>query len=191
MKQLITIISVLLTFTSCIGQDKQDKELKLSDFEFKSIFGKTASEPQSTYCLLGTGFFRTPRSDNADSLITTWINEHPMADVIPVSAFGPVEIKDPESKMKYCWIIDQQDTLNNYLIRNGCFPGGTMMRPKTWSEMEKWEKELYEDSDEKIDVQVFVDKTDYKRFIEQIKTAELYAKENELGIWKEKEIDEE
>ncbi|WP_134204500.1 hypothetical protein [Algoriphagus zhangzhouensis] len=191
MRQLITIFSIVLTFTSCNGQEQQVEELKLSDFKFESIFGTTTSEPKSTYCLLGTGFFRTPRSDDSDSLITSWINEHPKAVVIPVSAFGPVEIKAPESKMKYCWIIDQQDTLNNYLIRKGCFPGGTMIKPKTWDEMEKWEKELYEDSDEKMNVQVFVDKADYDRFIEQIKTAELFAKEKELGIWKEKEIEEE
>ncbi len=109
--------------------------------------------------------------------------------VVSVSSFGPTEIKDPESKMVYCWVIEGQDTLNNYLIRNGCFPGGTMVRPKTWNEMEKWEKELYEDTDEKPNVKVFVDKKTYDGFIEQIKIAEQFARENKLGIWL-KETDE-
>lgn len=137
MKHLIILTSIILTFTSCNGQEKQVEQLKLSDFKFESIFGTTASEPKTTYSLLGTGFFRTPHSNNSDSLITSWINKHPEAVVIPISAFGPVKLKDPESKMKYCWVIDQKDTLNNYLIKEGCFPGGTMMRPKTWDEMEK------------------------------------------------------
>ncbi|MBI3232850.1 MAG: hypothetical protein HYZ42_02220, partial [Bacteroidetes bacterium] len=103
-------------------------------------------------------------------------------------SYGPTEIKDKDSKMVYCWVIDNKDTLNNYLIKNGCFPGGTMMRPKTWDEMEKLERELYEGTGEKPDVKVYVDKKTYDVFIEQIKTAELYAKENNLGIWlKDKE----
>lgn len=182
MKQLIIITSILLTFYACKGQEKK-KELKLADFKFKSIFGSTSSEPKTTYCLLGTGFFRAPGSNNSDSLTANWINLHPSAIVVPVSSFGPTEIDDPETKMVYCWVIDQNDTLNNYLIRKGCFPGGTMMRPETWSEMEKWEKELYEDTDEKPDVKVYMDKKAYDTFIEQIKSAELFAQENKLGIW--------
>jgi hypothetical protein len=65
--------------------------------------------------------------------------------------------------MTYCWVIDQKDTLNNYLIRNGCFPGGTMMRA-TYSKN-------------------IVRKKEYEVFIEQIKSAELYARKMELGIW--------
>lgn len=188
-QSLIILFSVLLTFSSCMGQGNVNKELKLTNFKFESIFGSTSTEPKSTYSLLGTGFFRTPRSDNSDSLISHWIKNHPNATVIPVSSFGPVEIKDPESKIIYCWIIDQKDTLNNYLIRNGCFPGGTMMRPRTWDEMEKWEKVLYEDSDEKSDVQVLIDKEIYDKFIKQIKAVELDAREEKLGIW-EKESEE-
>ncbi len=184
MKQITTLIIMisLLTINSCRGQEKKES-LKISDFEFQSIFGTIDKDPKSNYCLLGSGFFTTPRSDNSDSLINEWFKTHPNAIVVPVSSFGPTEIKDPESKMVYCWVIDGQDILNNYLIRNGCFPGGTMIRPKTWDEMEKWEKELYEDTDEKPDVKVYVDKKTYDKFIEQIKSAELFARENKLGIW--------
>jgi len=182
------ILFSLLTINSCIGQETK-KPFKLSDFKFESIFGMNSKEPKNTYCILGSGFFRTPRSNNSDSLIIDWIKKHPDAMVISVSSFGPTEIKYPESKMIYCWVIDGKDTLNNYLIRNGCFPGGTMIRPKTLDEMEKWEKELYEDTDEKPDVKVYIDKKTYDNFIEQIKSAELFAQENKLGIWF-KETDE-
>jgi len=176
------IICAFLSLNFCKGQQTKES-LNISDFRFESIFGMLTKETKSTYSLLGKGFLRTPRSHNSDSLIVEWIKIHPKAIVLPVSSFGPVETRVPESKMVYCWVIDGQDTLNNYLIRNGCFPGGTMVRPKTWDEMEKWEKELYEVAEEKPNVKVYVDKKSYDNFIEQIKSAEIYAKENALGIW--------
>lgn len=154
------------------------KPLKISEFKFDGIFGGNLNYPNFVYCLLGSGFFRTPSSDNADSLIKDWLKKHPDANVFSVSAINSQVIK-----IIYCWVIDGQDTLNNFLIKNGCFPGGTMIRPKTWDEMDTREKELYDESDEKPNVKVFVDKETYENFIEQIKSAELYARENKLGVW--------
>ena len=164
MKIITLILSIsLLSLNSCNGQRNTKEELKVKDFKFESIFGSIDSEPDNMYCLLGTGFFRTPSSDDSDSLINAWIKNHPQAIVIPVSSFGPVETENPDSKMTDCWIIDQKDTLNNYLIRNGCFPGRTMMRAKESKNI--------------------VRKKEYEAFIEQIKSAELYAREKKLGIW--------
>ncbi|SMC52270.1 hypothetical protein [Moheibacter sediminis] len=185
MKQIIVLIFSLsiLFFCNCKGQEKE-KSLKITDFEFNLIFGSNANYPKNTYCLLGSGFFRPPSAENTKSLISEWLKKHPDAIVVSVSSFGPVDVDEPESKIVYSWVIDKQDTLNNYLIRNGSFPGGTMMRPKTWDEMEKWQKELYEDSDEKSDVEVYIDHKTYDNFIEQIKSAELYARKNKVRIWK-------
>ena len=109
MKIITLLLSIsILSLNSCSGQRNDNEELKLKDFKFESIFGSIDSEPDNMYCLLGTGFFRTPRSDNSDSLINTWIKNHPQATVIPVSSFGPVETKNPDSKMTYCWGIDQR-----------------------------------------------------------------------------------
>lgn len=135
----------------------------LSNFKFQSIFGSTDSEPENIYCLLGTGFLRSPHSENSDSLINTWIENHPKAIVVPVSSFGPLETEKPDSKMTYCWVIDQNDTLNNYLIKNGCFPGGTMMRAN--------------------ESNYIIRKKEYVAFIKQIESAELYAQNKKLGIW--------
>jgi len=178
---LLTLLLLPATI-SCKEQAKK-KPLNISEVTFDSIFGNTSSEPTNTYCLLGTGFFRTPRSGNSDSMISTWIKAHPNALIISVSSFGPTMANDKNSKMTYCWIIDKNDTLNNYLVKNGCFPGGTMLRPKTWSEMKKWEKEMCDRTDEKPDVKIYVSKEAYDLFLEQIKAAETYAKENKIGIW--------
>ena len=185
-KQLAVILTIiLLPLTICMGQEQNDKQdLKLSDLKFESIFGTIPSEPNVTYSLLGTGFFKTPRSSNSDSLINKWIENHPDAKVIPVSSFGPVLSNESDSKMVYSWVVSKKDTLNNYLIKNGCFPGTTMIRPKTLDEMEETERELYEDSEVKTEVKVYIDEKAYNNFIKQIQSAERHAKGKKLGIWK-------
>ncbi len=181
MKQIIFSLSLVAIMMSCTGQTISNN-LSLTDFTFSSIFGTIKTDSTNAYCLLGTGFFRTPRSDNSDSLIADWINKHPKAIIIPVSSFGPSMNDDNKSKITYCWLVDGNDTINNYLIRNGCFPGGTMQRPQTWSEMTRKEKSNYR-GDDKPNISVLIDKSSYDNFIEQIKTAEIFASENKLGIW--------
>lgn len=185
--KIVFLLFTLLILNVQIGQAQQvsvKKQLPLADVSFESIFGTSVSEGDKTiYCLLGSGFFRSPRSSISDSLIHEWLLKHQQAIVIPVSSFGPTEIDNPDSRMIYCWVVQGGDTLNNYLIRNGCFPGGTMLRPKTWKEMNKRERDLYKGTGEKPDVQVHVDKETYAEFVEQIKSAEIYARDNSLGIW--------
>ncbi|MGH1335608.1 MAG: hypothetical protein ACRBFS_05725 [Aureispira sp.] len=86
--------------------------------------------------------------------------------------------------MVYCWLIDKKDTLNNLLIKEGCFPSGTMMLQKILEEKYPWEKELDDGSNEKSAVQVLIDQKIYARFIEQITAAELFARKEKRGIWK-------
>ena len=62
MKHLITFLIFVLTI-SCFGQETNKGLLKISDLEFQSIFGMTKSDKKTIYCILGTGFFKTPRSD--------------------------------------------------------------------------------------------------------------------------------
>jgi hypothetical protein len=183
MKRYLLTLFIIFLLNFCFGQDSTKIELRLKEFQFTSIFGTKSTDSNTTYCILGTGFFRTPRSKNSDSLMTSWITNHAGAIVIPISSFGPTEINKPNSKMVFCWIIDKQDTLNNYLVRNGCFPGGTMQRPKTWEEMEKWEKDLYEGTNEKPNTVVLIKKEAYEIFLEQIANAETYSKANKMGIW--------
>lgn len=75
--------------------------------------------------------------------------------------------------MTYCWLIDGTDTINNYLIKNGCFPGGTMMIPEPLE-------------DQSSSMTVHIEEPVYHNFIEQIKAAEIFAEKNQLGIWKKK-----
>ncbi|SFQ53047.1 hypothetical protein [Parafilimonas terrae] len=184
MKLTALIFSVFVFFTSSFGQDNSD--LKLADFHFFSMFGVNTKDTNRhvTYCLLGSGFFRTPHTDNSDSVISDWINKHPNATVIPVSSDGPVMQNNPDSRQIYCWVVDNQDTLNNSLVKNGCFPGSTMLRPQAWNEMSEEMKKFY--TNNKIDhgtTEILIDKKSYDMFLEQIKADEKYAYDNRLGIW--------
>lgn len=187
MKYLVVslLILFLLSFQSCKGQH-QNSGITLKNLTFSSIFGQSNKDSLDMYCLLGTGYFRATSSDNSDSLISSWIKQHPNAQVIPVSSFGPTMTDYPNSKLTYCWLVDGQDTINNYLVKNGCYEGGTMMRPQTKAEMSKQMKEIYKNL---VDIVVHIDKKAYDNFIEQIKANEIFARQNRLGIWNKKPDD--
>ncbi len=155
-------------FLSCSEKD----ELTAKDLKFESIFGAKDKKSYKIYSLLGTGFFKTPSSANSDRLITKWLNNHPDGKIIPVSTF---------ENFTYCWIVDGKDTINNYLIRNGCFPGGTMQRPETYEEMSPEMKKNWGE----FNMKVYIDKKSYENFLKQIQAAENYAKTHKLGIWAE------
>jgi hypothetical protein len=186
MKTLLTASFIILALIACVGQTKTATEpLTVGDLRFRSTFGFKPADSENVFSLLGDSFSGTPKSENSDSLIRAWIKRHPNASVIPVTSFGPAKIADQDSNVIYCWIIDKKDTLNNQLIRSGCFPGVAMNRPKTWEEMTKEERAIYKEGN-KATVAVYVDEKDYDKFLKQIESAEIFAKKNDLGIWNEK-----
>jgi len=129
-KELTIILGLTVYCKSTYGQTA------VKGFKFDSWFGyELNSKSETAYCLLGTGFFRAPRTKNIDSLISAWTNQHPDALVIPVYTSGPTITDSKESKMVYSWVVDKTDTLNIILVRLGCIPGGTMQRPEIWDEM--------------------------------------------------------
>ena len=168
----------------CKAQEKLAHKVALKDLQFeKSIFASCASDSSNTYCLLGKGFFRCPAAPYADSMIDAWIKRHPAALVIPVSTMWEVTTDNTNSRLTYCWLVDKRDTINNYLIRNGCFPGATMVRPETRSELTKAERDTF-GADYRVDV--FIDPAGYVKFLSQIKGAEQQARDARLGVWQDK-----
>ena len=166
MKQQLIIIFLLISLTY-FGCNGQAKKLSMAQVKFESIFGYP-EDSSCVYCLLGSGFFRAPRADNTDSLINDWKHKHPSDILLHISI-----LKD-ESKMTYCWAIDNNDTLNIILIRNGCYPGGTMLGSRKNTSISE----------------VYISLSTYDTFIEQLKSAETFAKNNKLGIWAKKELNE-
>lgn len=189
MKIFLIISLTLLFFQNSNGQNQNDY-VKLSELEFNLIFGYKPGDDNTIYSLLGTGFFRTPRADNFGDIIDEWIETHPEAYIIPVTSMKPAVTDDLESTFIYCWVIQDNDTLNIHLIRNGCFPGGTMLRPKIKEEYEDWEKEIYKEYDYESSVEINIDQETYDVFIDKVKQAEEYATENRLGISAEDILEE-
>jgi hypothetical protein len=180
------ILTTIIIFSTSLTYGQTERVL-LSELSFKSIFGTSKKDSLHIYSLLGTGFFKTPCSENSDSLITEWLEKHPDARVIPISSFGPLfsDKNKENSLMTYCWLVDKNDTLNNHLVRNGCFPGGTMMRPQTKEEMSKEERKFHRKNNIEFQkVQIHIEKKEYETFIKQIINAQKYAEENKLGVWK-------
>lgn len=140
-----SILSLLfLVQTSNSFAQPGQEYLSLSQMEFESWYGRVKGDSaEHEYCILGFGELLTPSAENTDSLINDWIKVHPQAKVIPVYTFGPVFPQEPNSLQTYCWLVDDMDTLNIHLVREGALPALTMRRPKTWEEMNEAERELH------------------------------------------------
>ncbi|MBN8789613.1 MAG: hypothetical protein J0I84_21230 [Terrimonas sp.] len=174
MKKIVLLHIIIVFISSCKSPDT----ILLKDLSFtNSIFSGIKTDSLHTYCLLASGYFRAPSSKNSDSLITQWILQHPNAKVVSVATHGPTMTDYPDSKMTYCWLIDKKDTINNFLIKNGCYPGGTMTL-STFKEL----------ADNQI---LHITKKEYENFIQQIITAEEFARLNKLGIWAKQNDEEE
>jgi hypothetical protein len=177
---------LLITFVLTIICIATYGQLTLKQVKFHSWFGaEQNSNPEKSYCLLGTNFFRTPQAQNTDSLILAWSNQHANAQVIPVFESGPTFTDKPNSRLIYCWVMDGLDTLNLALVRHGCVPGSTMQRPKTWDEMDSKYKELLADNKRGFE-KVYIENGVYFMFIDRVLKAEKEASRKRLGIWKEK-----
>lgn len=171
--RFLSLLGTAVLICFFYGCSNRRDNIQLNDLKFNSIFGSVNKKSKRVYCLLGRGFFRTTSSKNSDSLISAWIQNHANADVIPVSTLN---------NMTYCWLVDGQDTINTYLIKNGCFPGGVMTRPETYGEMSDEMKSSFG----KFKLKVHIDDNSYKKFLERIESAENYAKIHKLGIWDDK-----
>jgi len=183
----IILIIVLLALTNCKSSKKETNVIPLKDFTFKGIFGSNNDDKNNVYCILGHNYFSEVHTDNEDSLFDKWLSDHPKANVIKICSHPRPFLNNQDIIMIYCWIVDGNDTLNNYLIKQGCFPGRMMQRTKNWEELTPQEKEMY---DEKYypKATLYVDSNAYNNYIEQIKSAERYARNNKKGLWEKEWI---
>jgi hypothetical protein len=136
LKKIIFIVITNL-LGSCNTQTNKN-ELHISDFEFKSIVSNyKGDKSQGVYCILGKINYNLKHSDNFIELLKEWIKNHPNSKVIPVTSMNVPDANNPNSKLVYCWIIDGNENLNTYLVKNGCVEGKSMNRLRTWEQMNK------------------------------------------------------
>jgi hypothetical protein len=151
--------------------------------QFNYIMGHQKADTTHVWSLLGMDFVTPHASDNAPAMVSGWIAKHPNAMVIPVCAFGPPENINISGRLFiFCWVVDKKDTLNNYLVNNGCFPGGTMFAYDEWEKRNKTIKNAPTPK-----VYVYVSKNSYAQYQGQIVSNQVYARTHKLGLWSDKE----
>jgi hypothetical protein len=174
---------LLLILLWCCSPANAQKELAIKDVSFNGIFGASELDSTTLYCLLGMGYFLAPTSQYIDTVISTWISEHPNAIVKPIYTSGSTFSDEPESKLTYCWVIDGNKNLNIWMVQQGCTNGINMQYPT-----EQIKKQLGMDKIESKESkeEIHVQQEEYEQFIELAQQATKEAYENKRGIWKDK-----
>lgn len=139
------------------------QRVKASSISWKGHFGGRNEDPENMYILMTQGGFRAPTSDNFEKLIKSWLDKHTKADAIVVYEMEGLMSNNPNSKMKAVWLVEGEDNLNVYLVRNGGCPGGTMVL----------------NAGDKTPLT----KEEYETFVKKIIESEKLAKKEKLGIW--------
>jgi hypothetical protein len=122
MKKFLNWAIAIIAFLS-LGACYAETTFDIKQLAFKSILAQRAGDDH-VYCLLGTGFFVSMRSDNVDTIITTWLAEHPDAQVMVVDT---TPTRGRAGAFDYIWVYSGTDYLNIALVREGAFPGGVMI----------------------------------------------------------------
>jgi hypothetical protein len=159
--QYFLALSAVLAFLPP-GAAKAEGPFPASEIAFQDIFGSRAGE-RSSYCLLGNGYFRTIRSEEAGAVITGWLAQHPKALAVPVSS-RPLRELGPPGRWIYVLIEDGEDALNIVLVQAGAFPGRVMI-------------------DAAEAPQRIMPEERYRAYLNRVLAAQSDAKENRRGIW--------
>ena len=156
--------------------------LQVSNFKFDGYYATVNHETsEQRYCLLGKYYADTTAISAIGGVIQHWIKSHPTAKVYPVYAFGPLRNKSPLSRQTYCWVYDQHDTLNTYLVKQGCISAAALQRPKLWREMTPNERAQYQEPGNFEEA--YVNDNEFEVLLKQAVVAEQMAQKQHLGIW--------
>jgi hypothetical protein len=154
--------------------------LTIDQLDFKSIFATKTDEPGSMYSLLGSGEFRSLRTKDADSAVSSWLKAHSHARVVKVSEMSPM-MRNGTGSYIYIWVIDGSESLNVYLVREGIFQAGVM-----YDAMDFFNGLKHEQGNapaEKAHIRRLVNDDVYREFVKKAIDAEKLAKADKKGIW--------
>lgn len=138
------------------------EEIPASSIDWRDHFGISQNAPKTILTLLARGYFQAP-TINVESVTKEWLSSHPNARAVIVSAWGPTNEKDPDSRTAYIWIIDGDESLNTELVRQGCCPYQTQILSGS----------------QKLSIS---DK-EYQNFVARLQEAGVAAREAKRGIW--------
>lgn len=182
-KYLVFSFIAFSIYTHALAQPS--KRLKVSEMNFNFTMGRKKADTFNHYSLIGMSYMSPPASNNARKLFADWMKKHPNAEVVPVCSFGapPEAIGAPKDLLIMCWVIDKGDTLNNYLVKNGCLPGGTMFGYDEWQKLNT----RLPKGQIVPKLELYVPMNVYKAYQTQIIENEKYAHSHKLGLWSDAE----
>lgn len=150
----------LCLIVSCHSNESLVDRYKLSEIEFKSVYGHSKSDSSVVLSVLADQSIY--KKDNfTDSLLNDWLLKHKKGSLIPVS-----QKVSKNKTLVFCWLIENEDTANLYLVKHGCYTA------KDMSNIEGYSKLL-------------IDSQHLSSFNDKLKSAEDQAKTNKVGIWEE------
>jgi hypothetical protein len=181
---------IISTINSVHGQQSINASGSIKSFHFKNIFALKGQNPDTIYCLLGQNYFGNLHSNNTNAIIRRWLRKHKNSNIIFISAYGPLVLAKSNSRIIYCIIVESGDTLNNFLVKNGCFNAENMRWPEKVDIIDR----NYIPNKSPLVISSFLDKKALDIYFDQIISNEIFAKEHKLGIWENenmgnKEID--
>jgi hypothetical protein len=173
------IVCILLVSCGLLSCSSGSNLYPLEDYRFVDIFGQRRDDTTNGIYSLQCSGWRSAKYQT-DNMVMKWTGDHPNANVQQVCSFTST---DPATSVAltntYCWLISDKDTINTYLVRNGCCYAATML----WQDgFNKMLTPGY-DSHQHTETKVNITERSYKTFLEQLKLAEAYAQANKLGIW--------
>jgi hypothetical protein len=206
MTMIVLALAVLLPTlglapTPCAAQDAA-RILRASDFTFHAIFATRAADA-TVYILLGGGWARTISSGDPDVFIAHWLAAHPDAIVTPISQEDSRNTRTNEPyRMTYIWVDAGVDSLNVDMVRQGMYPGGTML---DMVDNERGLDRLLRSDPRLADTRAEIEREraqglnrlsrliadrDYALRMRRIEAAESKARADKLGIWSDAMRDE-
>ena len=154
---------IFLSILSVVVVSKAAEPLPASHVTWQEHFGSSTTD-KKLFTLMAHGYFRA-KSTNVQSVVDTWLKNHPKAVVISVWMGGPITNQLSSPRLSYAWVVQGVDSLNVDLVRHGCFAPETQLLKR----------------DEKLEVS----QKDYEAFVQRVSKAEESAKAEKIGIWRE------
>ncbi|HXX22668.1 MAG TPA: hypothetical protein VEO19_05910 [Terriglobia bacterium] len=171
----LVVFALLGDSNLSVGQEP----FTIDQLRFKSIFASKIDEPDSMYCLLGSGELRSLRTKDSDSMVSSWLKTHPHARVVKVSEMSPM-MRNGTGKYIYIWVIDGSENLNVHLVREGIFPAGVMYDAIDFFNALKHEGNA---PAEKTQLHRLVNEGVYSEFAKKVNDAQELAEADKKGIW--------
>lgn len=176
---LLAAACLLASMASSAALASDASAFPVDQLKLTSILARRAADV-NTYVLVGTGFFRVLRTDDADEAVARWIGAHASAVVTPESSISGGRM----GPLVYAWVSDGSENLQVSLVRDGIFPGGAMVDPVEY--LTSIQSAAHLDPASSDFPKRLVSDEAYASFRKRVVEAETAAKQDGKGVWSDR-----